>query len=74
MPRGTKFVYPRKLVFVIGEPIPPPEPGPSGRVARNTVREETETLRLTLQTLFDDAMIRAGRPNPPRPLESSSTQ
>lgn len=65
MPKGSKFVYPRKLIFVIGEPIPPPEPGPSGRVSRNTVRAETESLRLTLQALFDEAMEMLGRPNPP---------
>lgn len=74
MPRGSKFVYPRKLVFVIGEPIPPPAPGPSGRVSRKTVRDETEQLRQTLQALFDDAMERAGRPNPPRAIEPGSAE
>ena len=65
MPKGSKFVYPRKLVFIIGEPIPPPEPGSSGRVGRQTVRRRTEELRLTLQRLFDDAMEEVGTPNPP---------
>lgn len=74
MPRGSTFVYPRKLVFVIGEPIPPPEPGPSGRVSRKTVRAETERLRQTLQQLFDEAMERAGRPNPPHALEAGSAE
>ena len=65
MPKGSRFVRPRKLVFIIGEPIPPPEPGESGRVGRQTVRRRTEELRLTLQGLFDEAMEEVGTPNPP---------
>jgi len=34
MPVGKKMVYPRKVVFVIGEPIAPPEQNESGRVAK----------------------------------------
>ena len=70
MPKGSRFVYPRKLVFIIGTPIPPPEPGPSGRVSRKTIRDETESLRLTMQRLFDNAMEKVGTPNPPVPIES----
>ncbi len=65
MPKGSKFVFPRKLVFIIGDAIPPPDPGPSGRVGRQTVRSRTEELRLILQDLFDQAMERVGTPNPP---------
>jgi 1-acyl-sn-glycerol-3-phosphate acyltransferase len=63
MPVGSKFVYPKKLIFVIGAPIPPPKPGEMGRVSRGDVRAHTELLRSTLQTLFDDAMRRVGTPN-----------
>jgi 1-acyl-sn-glycerol-3-phosphate acyltransferase len=56
MPIGKKFVYPRKIVFIIGEPIAPPEPNENGRVSRRAVREHTDLLRQRLQDLFDRAM------------------
>ncbi len=55
MPVGKKFVYPKKLVFVIGEPIPPPQQNDNGRVPRRLVKEHTELLRQRLQELFDEA-------------------
>jgi 1-acyl-sn-glycerol-3-phosphate acyltransferase len=56
MPIGKKFVYPRKIVFIIGEPIAPPEPNDNGRVSRRAVKEHTDLLRQRLQELFDQAM------------------
>ena len=56
MPIGKKVVYPRKIVFIIGEPIGPPERNANGRVSRRSVREHTDLLRQRLQVLFDDAM------------------
>ena len=58
MPIGSKFVYPRKLVFIIGEPIPPPEPNENGRVSRRAVKEHTALLRNRLQQLLDLSLER----------------
>jgi 1-acyl-sn-glycerol-3-phosphate acyltransferase len=55
MPVGKKFVYPRKIVFVIGEPIAPPQQNANGRVSRKAVKDHTEVLRQHLQELFDEA-------------------
>lgn len=60
LPKGARFVRPRKCVLVIGDPILPPERTEGERVRRATVRELTAELHGTLQTLFDEAQIRAG--------------
>lgn len=60
MPVGSKMVYPRKVVFIIGEPIPPPTPNDNGRVSRRATKEHTELLRNRLQQLFDAAMRELG--------------
>jgi 1-acyl-sn-glycerol-3-phosphate acyltransferase len=60
MPVGKKFVYPRKLIFIIGEPIAPPVPNDNGRVPRRAVKEHTDELRGRLQILFDEATARLG--------------
>lgn len=59
MPKGQNMVWPRKLVFVIGEPMAPPEQT-RGRVPRRAVREHTDALRQRIQALYDDAQERAG--------------
>ncbi len=66
MGKGARFPRPSKLAVVIGPPIPPPEPGPSGRVPRRAVSETTATLQTDLQQLFDRAQEIAGTPNLPR--------
>lgn len=63
MGKGAKFPRPSKLAVVIGEPIPAPPRGPSGRVPRPLVREVTVRLRDDLQRLFDEAQELAGTPN-----------
>ena len=63
MPRGAKFMYPRRIKLIIGEPMDPPPLGPSGRVSRNSVREVTQELRERIQELFDRAQADAGTPN-----------
>lgn len=60
MPIGSKFVYPRKIVFVIGEPLAPPTPNEKGRVSRRAVKEHTDELRGRVQDLFDEASAIAG--------------
>jgi len=59
MPVGAKFIKPRKVVMVIGEPVTPPTGDGSGRVKRRVVREMTEQLSVRLQDLYDEARRRA---------------
>jgi 1-acyl-sn-glycerol-3-phosphate acyltransferase len=61
MPKGAKFLHRSKLVLVVGDPIPAPEPTEGGRVPRSGVAALTERLHAELQVLFDDAQRRAGR-------------
>ena len=59
MPIGSKLVYPKKIVLVIGEPIYPDVPL-EGRVPRVLVTATTERLHAALQPLYDEARTRAG--------------
>ena len=54
MAPGARFVRPAKVVFVIGEPIAPPDLV-GGRVPRRAVREHTDRLRVEIQRLYDRA-------------------
>jgi 1-acyl-sn-glycerol-3-phosphate acyltransferase len=63
MPKGAKLPRPKKLVLLIGDPIPAPERTEGGRVPRSAVAKVTERLHDELQVLFDDAQRRAGTPN-----------
>jgi 1-acyl-sn-glycerol-3-phosphate acyltransferase len=65
MPKGSKMVYPKRLTIVVGAPIYPPDPGPSGRVPRRAVSDMTEELATAIQRLFDEAQQLAGTPNTP---------
>lgn len=60
MPKGAKFVYPRKVRVVIGEPIHPPSVPEGGRIPRTVYKETTERLHGELQRLFDEAMQGVG--------------
>lgn len=66
MPKGARILHPSKLVLVVGDPIPPPERTEQGRMPRSAVSVLTARLHGELQVLFDDAQVRAGRPNRPR--------
>lgn len=59
MGKGAKFIYPRKLVVVIGKPIPVPA-SVDGRMPRSAVKEVTTQLHEQLQMLFDEAQTKAG--------------
>lgn len=59
MPKGARFIRPRKIVLVVGEPLVPPIGDGSGRVSRTLVRSLTERLRAAVQAVFDDARRRA---------------
>jgi 1-acyl-sn-glycerol-3-phosphate acyltransferase len=66
MPKGAKLPRPKKLVLVVGDPMPAPARTEGGRVPRSAVAKLTEELHAELQLLFDEAQRRAGSPNPPR--------
>jgi len=65
--KGSKLVYPVKMTIVIGEPIYPPAPTEGGRTSRRAIKAMTAELSDRIQLLFDEAQVRAGRPND-RPL------
>lgn len=62
MPKGSKMIYPRKCVVVVGEPMQVPR-DESGKVPRSAVKELTEMLSTELQRLFDEAQQLARTPN-----------
>lgn len=62
MPKGSKMIYPRKCVLVVGEPIVATA-DETGRIPRSAVKDITEQLNSDLQRLFDEAQILAGTPN-----------
>ncbi len=72
MRKGSNMVYPVKMTIVVGEPMYPAAHTEGGRVSRKAVRELTARLTETVQELFDQAQVRAGRPNPARPEPSSA--
>lgn len=62
MPKGAKFIKPRKVRVLIGEALLPIETdGPKAR--RAAIKARTEELHGVLQDLFDRAQISAGTPN-----------
>jgi 1-acyl-sn-glycerol-3-phosphate acyltransferase len=59
MPKGARFVYPRKVHVIVGAPIPPPV-SDGGRMPRSAVKEHSAVLHAELQRLFDEARARVG--------------
>jgi 1-acyl-sn-glycerol-3-phosphate acyltransferase len=59
MPRGAKFMYPRKVHVVIGPPIVG-ERNEKGRVPRKEISAMSAQLHAELQRLFDEAQARVG--------------
>jgi 1-acyl-sn-glycerol-3-phosphate acyltransferase len=58
MPKGAKFIHPKKVHVIVGAPILPPPSVREGRVPRSAVREVTAELHATLQQLYDEATKR----------------
>jgi 1-acyl-sn-glycerol-3-phosphate acyltransferase len=58
MPKGSKLLRPVKVHVVVGEPLYPVPPGPSGRAPRSAVHDLTERLAERVQELFDRAQSR----------------
>ncbi|MDA2945125.1 MAG: lysophospholipid acyltransferase family protein [Actinomycetota bacterium] len=59
MPKGARFVFPRKVRVVVGEPLMP-ETSSGGRVSRSELSRQSERLHAELQRLFDLAMVDVG--------------
>ena len=70
MPKKAKFVYPRKVHVIVGEPIQPAVPSESGRVPRSAIQNASDELHATLQELFDAAQTRVGQLDPSRRLSN----
>jgi hypothetical protein len=66
MTKGSKMIRPVRITIVVGEPLHPDAPTDGGRVPRRAIREQSSRLGAAIQGLFDEAQLRAGRPNPPR--------
>jgi 1-acyl-sn-glycerol-3-phosphate acyltransferase len=60
MPRGSKFIYPRKLHVVIGKPIQATTGAGTPKEQRDAARRLTVELHAELQRLFDLAQARVG--------------
>jgi 1-acyl-sn-glycerol-3-phosphate acyltransferase len=59
MPKGAKFVYPRRVHVIVGPPIEPPVLE-GDRIPRSLVKQQSEQLHAELQRLFDEAQRAAG--------------
>jgi 1-acyl-sn-glycerol-3-phosphate acyltransferase len=66
MTKGSKMIRPVRITIVVGEPLFPDKPTDGGRVPRRAIKEQSSRLGAAIQELFDEAQLRAGRPNPPR--------
>ncbi|HEY8544145.1 MAG TPA: lysophospholipid acyltransferase family protein [Acidimicrobiales bacterium] len=60
MPKGAKFIRPRKVALVVGDPIEMPRGDGSGRVPRRLIHELSDQLYRSVQDVFDEARRRAG--------------
>ncbi len=75
MPKGVVLPRFRRVRFVFGELIPPPQPAEGRRTVTSNQRAEASAeLRETLQELFDEAQAWAGSPNPPHLGDEHSVQ
>jgi 1-acyl-sn-glycerol-3-phosphate acyltransferase len=54
MPRGSKFIFPRKVKIVIGAPLRV-EVAENGRASRNAIKATTAQLHVEIQRLYDEA-------------------
>jgi 1-acyl-sn-glycerol-3-phosphate acyltransferase len=57
LPKGSRFIHPRKVHVIIGAPIGSAT-DPGARVPRAVVRDVSAQLHTTLQELFDEAQRR----------------
>jgi 1-acyl-sn-glycerol-3-phosphate acyltransferase len=57
MPRGAKFIFPRKVKIVIGAPLRV-EVAENGRASRNAIKATTAQLHIEIQRLYDEAQTK----------------
>ena len=57
MPKGARFIYPRKVHVVVGPPIPPPSSA-NAKEQRQAARDLSQQLHSELQRLLDLALAR----------------
>lgn len=70
MPIGVLMPRPKKVTFVIGDPMDPPSPlEGKRRVSRSQLDDFSAELRERVQIVFDEAQRLAGTPNGPWPAE-----
>lgn len=75
MTKGSKMIRPVRITIVVGEALHPASTTDGGRVPRRAIKEQSARLGAALQELFDEAQLRAGRPNPTRwPIEDATDQ
>jgi hypothetical protein len=60
MPKGAKFIRPRKVYVVIGTPLQTASVTGSPKAQRDAARRLTVELHAELQRLFDIAQARVG--------------
>lgn len=60
MPKGAKFIFPKKMHVIVGKPLRVPV-AESSKEQRAAARQLTTDLHTELQRLFDAAEARAGR-------------
>ncbi|MDO8364397.1 MAG: lysophospholipid acyltransferase family protein [Actinomycetota bacterium] len=64
MPKGARFIYPRKMYVIVGKPLSVPLGDPaapaSAKDQRAAARRLTAELHTELQRLFDAAQAKAG--------------
>lgn len=73
MPKGAKFIHPKRVRVVVGRPLTVPV-NESGRVARSAIRKVTDELHTSLQDLFDTAwQRRGGTPTPAATADTSTS-
>ena len=60
MPKGAKFISPRKVHVVVGKPIPTTTDADNPKAQRDAARQLTVDLHAELQRLFDIAQARVG--------------
>ena len=66
MPKKARFIYPRKVHVIVGEPLQPSATTDSGRVPRSAIQKVSTELHGVLQDLFDAAQDEVGQLDPSR--------
>jgi 1-acyl-sn-glycerol-3-phosphate acyltransferase len=74
MGKGAKIPKPKKIVFVFGAPMLPPERESGSRVPRRQVQLTTAELHTKVQEVFDEAQRRSGQAVPEHPDRAAARE